>query len=151
MMNIGVHFVDALIHIFGPASFSVAHLREYDRAAGFLVCGRATVRWFLSVNRDDLPLSSNGSSAYRSITLDGEAVDLSNRGADLHTRSYREIVAGRGLDLRSVRPSIEFVAAFNSMPVAPRRGERHPFVQRHAAATRRYSVQGFSNDAPMAR
>lgn len=141
VMNIGVHFIDALVDIFGPASLSIVHLRDYDRAAGFLACGRATVRWFLSVNADDLPPSSS-TSTYRSLNLDNEEIDLSNGLAELHTRSYQEIVAGRGLDLRSTRPSIEIASAFGTAPIELHRGERHLLVQRHLKRSQRHLVQG---------
>jgi UDP-N-acetyl-2-amino-2-deoxyglucuronate dehydrogenase len=131
VMNIGVHFLDALVHIFGLPSLNIVHLRAEQRAAGFLVCGRAAVRWFLSVDGRDLPQAANGASTYRSLSLDDEEIDLSNGMADLHTRSYQEIVAGRGFDLRSVRPAIEIASTFNTAPIELHRGERHPFVQRH--------------------
>lgn len=141
VMNIGLHFIDALIHVFGPATLSIVHLRDYDRAAGFLACGRATVRWFLSVNADDLPPTS-GTSTYRSLNLDNEEIDLSNGLVELHTRSYQEIVAGRGLDLRSTRPAIEIASAFATAPIEPHRGERHPLVQKHLKMNQRHLVQG---------
>jgi UDP-N-acetyl-2-amino-2-deoxyglucuronate dehydrogenase len=129
--NIGVHFFDALVHIFGPASLNISHLRDRDRAAGFLVCGRASIRWFLSVNHNDLPASAAGKRTYRSIVVDGEEVEFSDGFADLHTRSYEEILAGHGFGLEQVRPAIEIVSGFRSARVELHRGERHPFVDRH--------------------
>jgi UDP-N-acetyl-2-amino-2-deoxyglucuronate dehydrogenase len=129
--NIGVHFIDAFVHIFGPASSSIAHVRDQHRAAGCLFCGRAVIRWFLSVHGEDLPASAAGTSTYRSLTLDGEEIDLADGMADLHTRSYQDIVAGRGVDLHTVRPPIEIVSAFRTAPIELRRGERHPFVQKY--------------------
>ena len=49
--NIGVHFFDMLVHVFGPVARNVVQVRERERAAGYLECGRAKVRWFLSVDR----------------------------------------------------------------------------------------------------
>ena len=132
--NIGVHFFDLLVHLFGPPQQNVAHMRERERAAGYLECGRAKVRWFLSVDRRDIPPGSgNGKTTFRSITIDGEDVEFSEGFADLHTRSYEEIVAGRGFDLDTVRPSVEIVSAFRTLPLERRAGERHPFVDRRAA------------------
>jgi UDP-N-acetyl-2-amino-2-deoxyglucuronate dehydrogenase len=128
--NIGVHFFDALVHVFGLASVNIAHLREPTRAAGFMVCGSANVRWFLSVDRSDLPPSANGKSTYRSILIDGEEVEFSGGFEDLHSRSYQEIIAGRGFGTDAARASIDIVSAFRNAKLEPRRGERHPFCDR---------------------
>jgi UDP-N-acetyl-2-amino-2-deoxyglucuronate dehydrogenase len=121
--------------LFGLPQQNVAHLRDRERAAGYLECGRAKVRWFLSVDRRDLPQSAaNGRSTFRSITIDGAEVEFSEGFADLHTRSYQEIVAGRGFGLDLVRPAVEIVSAFGTLPLERRAGERHPFVERYAAA-----------------
>lgn len=129
--NIGVHFFDLLIHLFGPVKRNVAHLRDDARAAGYLECERARVRWFLSVERDDVPPAADGKTTYRSLTIDGEEFEFSEGFTDLHTRSYEEIVAGRGFTLDDVRPSVEVVSAFRSLPIEPRAGERHAFAARH--------------------
>jgi UDP-N-acetyl-2-amino-2-deoxyglucuronate dehydrogenase len=128
--NIGVHFFDVLAFIFGPVGRNVVHLRERERAAGYLECGRARVRWFLSVDRRDIPAAANGKTTYRSITVDGEEVEFSEGFGDLHTRSYEEILAGRGFPLDEIRPSIEIVSAFRAGAVTPSAGEHHPFVAR---------------------
>jgi UDP-N-acetyl-2-amino-2-deoxyglucuronate dehydrogenase len=131
--NIGVHFFDMLSYVFGPTSMNVVHLRERDRAAGFLVCGRANIRWFLSIDRRDLPASvPPDKTTYRSITLDGEMVEFSEGFTDLHTRSYEEILAGRGFGVPEVRPSIDIVSQFRQGPVELNRGECHTIVAQRA-------------------
>ncbi len=133
--NIGVHFFDMLIHLFGPVEMSVAHLRERDRAAGYLECGRAKVRWFLSINRYDIPeRAGDGRSTYRSITVDGQEIEFSDGFADLHTRSYEEILAGRGFGLDEVRPAVAMVSAFRTLPINPHAGSRHPFLASRSAS-----------------
>jgi UDP-N-acetyl-2-amino-2-deoxyglucuronate dehydrogenase len=128
--NIGVHFFDMLSYVFGPATMNVVHLHERERAAGFLVCGRANIRWFLSIDRRDLPAGvPSDKTTYRSITIDGAAVEFSDGFTDLHTRSYEEILAGRGFGIDVVRPSVEIVSQFRQGPVELHRGERHPIVQ----------------------
>lgn len=126
--NVGIHFFDVLGHLFGPVRRNIAHLRERERAAGYLECGRAKVRWFLSVDRSDLPAAANGKTTYRSITMDGEDIEFSEGFTDLHTLSYQEILAGRGFGLDEARASIELVSAFRSCAIEPRAGERHPLV-----------------------
>lgn len=131
--NIGVHFFDMLTHVFGPATRNVVHLREAERAAGYLECGRARIRWFLSVDRRDLPAEvAEKKTTYRSITLDGEEIEFSEGFTDLHTRSYEEILAGRGFRIDTVRPSIGIVSDFRGAAVELGCGEQHPFVQRFA-------------------
>ena len=129
--NIGVHFFDMLSFVFGKVQNNVAHLRTPERAAGFIECERANVSWFLSVDRNDLPVSVQGKkTTYRSITVDGEEVEFSEGFTDLHTRSYEEVLAGNGFGLVEVRPSIEIVSAFRTQPIAPRSGSVHPFAVR---------------------
>jgi UDP-N-acetyl-2-amino-2-deoxyglucuronate dehydrogenase len=132
--NIGVHFFDMLSYIFGPVTQNVVHLHDEDRAAGYLECGRAQIRWFLSVDRKDLPENVQGQkTTYRSITVDGEEIEFSEGFTDLHTRSYEEILAGNGYGIDAVRPSIEIVSSFRTKPVELRAGDQHPFVRNYAA------------------
>jgi len=132
--NIGIHFFDMLAHVFGPVRRSSVHLRDQERAAGFLECGRAKIRWFLSIERADLPAGIGDKSTYRSLTMDGEEVEFSEGFGDLHTRSYQEILAGRGFGIGEVRPSVEFVSAFRKAALEPRAGERHPFAAKIASS-----------------
>jgi UDP-N-acetyl-2-amino-2-deoxyglucuronate dehydrogenase len=110
-MNIGVHFFDLLLWLFGSYERSELHLKRTDKLAGFLELERATVRWFLSVDKYDLPngFLEQGKPAYRSLTVDGEEIEFSSGFTDLHTEVYRDILAGRGFGLREVKPSIELV------------------------------------------
>lgn len=128
--NIGVHFFDMLSFVFGPVSRNEAHLREAERAAGSLECERADISWFLSINRNDLPESVKGKKAtFRSITVDGEEAEFSEGFTDLHTRSYEEIIAGRGFGIEEVRPSIDIVSTFRTAPIVQGNGV-HAFAQR---------------------
>jgi UDP-N-acetyl-2-amino-2-deoxyglucuronate dehydrogenase len=132
--NIGIHLFDLLTYVFGPVRRNIAHLRERERAAGYLECGRAKVRWYLSVDRRDLPENIRGKMAsHRLISVDGEDVEFSDSFTDLHTASYREILAGRGFGLDAVRPSVEIVSEFRKSPIDLSGGERHPLVAEYAA------------------
>jgi len=132
--NIGVHFFDMLSYVFGSVRRNEAHLRQPERAAGFLECERADVSWFLSVDRNDLPPEVRGKkTTFRSITVDNQEVEFSDGFTDLHTRSYEEIIAGRGFGLDEVRSSIEIVSAFRSAPLNNGNSAAHPFARRTAA------------------
>jgi UDP-N-acetyl-2-amino-2-deoxyglucuronate dehydrogenase len=129
--NIGVHFFDMLSFVFGPAKRNEAHLREPERAAGYLECTNADISWFLSVDRNDLPAEMQGKkTTFRSIAIDGEEVEFSEGFTDLHTRSYQEIVAGRGFGIDEVRASIDIVSAFRNAPVTSGHEWRHPSARR---------------------
>jgi UDP-N-acetyl-2-amino-2-deoxyglucuronate dehydrogenase len=129
--NIGVHFFDMLHFIFGPLQENRVHLSTELKAAGYLEYERARVRWFLSIDAADLPLvrAPAGQRTYRSITVDGEEIEFSGGFADLHTRSYEEILAGRGFGLEENRTAIETVAAIRTAQPSPRQGDFHPILR----------------------
>lgn len=129
--NIGVHFYDMLSFVFGPLRTNIVHHRAEDSAAGYLEYEKARVRWVLSINRAHLPPQTPaGQTTYRSITVDGEEVEFSGGFTDLHTESYRSVLAGQGFGLELVRPSIEVVSHIRTAALEPGRGERHPDIGR---------------------
>lgn len=127
--NIGVHFYDMLHFIYGPLQQNIVHMNEPSKAAGYLEYERARVRWFLSLDVNDVPEAERvrGKRTYRAITADGADVEFSDGFTDLHTRSYEEILAGRGFGLEENRVAIETVAAIRNAPVLTT-GEVHPFA-----------------------
>lgn len=131
--NIGVHFFDMLAYVFGAASRNVVHLRSDERAAGYMECGRAKIRWFLSVDRHDLPEAMRESkTTYRSMTIDDEELEFSDGFTDLHTKSYEGILAGEGFGIDEVRPSIDIVSGFRGRAIEPRAGDWHPLARSFA-------------------
>ena len=127
--NIGVHFFDMLYFLFGAFQQSVLHLTADTKASGYLEFERARVRWYLSLDINDVPTSLReaGQRTYRSITVNGEELEFSGGFTDLHTRSYEEILAGRGFGLENNRTAIEVVSGIrNAEPTT--HGELHPFV-----------------------
>lgn len=130
--NIGVHFFDMLHYIFGDLQANVVHLSSETKAAGYLEYENARVRWFLSVDVEDVPDTAReaGQRTYRSITVDGEEIEFSGGFTDLHIRSYEEILAGRGFGLEENRTAISTVAAIRDATIAPLAGDYHPFLKR---------------------
>jgi UDP-N-acetyl-2-amino-2-deoxyglucuronate dehydrogenase len=105
VFNIGIHFLDALIWIFGqPIASQVKH-RDERRASGVFLLGRTTVKWNLSIAREDLPAKAKAPS-FRKITVDGEEIEFSKGFTDLHTVTYRETLAGRGATIADARSAI---------------------------------------------
>jgi UDP-N-acetyl-2-amino-2-deoxyglucuronate dehydrogenase len=126
--NIGVHFYDMLHFIFGKLQRNVVHFANDYKAAGYLEYEKARVRWFLSIDANDLPDSVKGKKpTYRSITVDGEEMEFSEGFTDLHTTSYQEILAGRGYGLEDARHCVETVDVIRSSRiVTPSDNEGHP-------------------------
>ena len=128
--NIGVHFYDMLHFIFGKLQRNVVHFANDFKAAGYLEYEKARVRWFLSIDANDLPESVKGKKpTYRSITVDGDEMEFSEGFTDLHTTSYQEILAGRGYGIEDARHCVETVNTIRSAKIeAPKDQEGHPFV-----------------------
>ncbi|MDU9020983.1 Gfo/Idh/MocA family oxidoreductase [Pseudomonas corrugata] len=129
--NIGVHFYDMLHFIFGKLQRNVVHFNNEYKAAGYLEYEKARVRWFLSIDSNDLPEAVQGKKpTYRSITVDGKELEFSEGFTDLHTASYNEILAGRGYGLEDARHCIETVENIRSLKISDVQGdEGHPFLQ----------------------
>ena len=129
--NIGVHFYDMLLWIFGPVTKSVVHLHTHDRAAGYIELQNARVRWFLSINYDTMPdhIKAKGGRTFRSITVDGDEIEFSGGFTDLHTLSYQEILKGNGFGLSDARASIELVHSIRNATLEPLTGDYHPLAK----------------------
>lgn len=130
--NIGIHFFDVLMWIFGPVSHSAVHLSTPTGVAGSLVLERADVRWFLSIDGDDLPdtCKAGGQTTFRSITIDGEEIEFSGGFTDLHTRVYEDILAGGGYGPEAVLPSIALAHDIRSAEPSGLDPDAHPYLQR---------------------
>jgi UDP-N-acetyl-2-amino-2-deoxyglucuronate dehydrogenase len=130
--NIGIHFFDLLMWLFGPVVESAVHLSESTRAGGQLELERATVQWFLSTDRRDLPFTPEAGhrTTLRSIVVDGDEVEFTDGFADLHTRVYEKVLAGSGFGIEDCRPSIELAHQIRHALVTPPRVVPHPMVTR---------------------
>ncbi len=130
--NIGVHFFDMLAWIFGNVKENMVQILEEDKAAGFLMLEKARVRWFLSIDYNDIPedVKSRGQRTYRSITVDGEEIEFSGGFTDLHTTTYEHILRGDGFGLEDARTSIEMVYTIRNSVPAGLKGEYHPFAKK---------------------
>ena len=102
--NIGIHFFDMLMWVFGSVQHSSVLRNEPRSMKGELVLEKADVRWHLPVQASVVPPGHSG--AYRSLRLDGEPFDFSEGFGDLHTRVYEQAIRGEGFALRDVLPSI---------------------------------------------
>ena len=128
--NIGVHFFDLLLWLFGAAGESRVYHADSQRMAGFLDLERARVRWFLSVAPEDLPFAAEPGkrSTFRSITIDGQELEFTEGFTDLHTRVYERTLAGQGFGIDDARPSISLVHRIRTAPLSPPDDMAHPFL-----------------------
>lgn len=129
--NIGIHFFDMLHFIFGRLQQNTVHLNGEDKAGGYLEYERARVRWFLSIDARDLPAEVKGKkTTYRNIDISGEQLEFSEGFTELHTTSYREVLAGHGYGLDDARHCIETANQIrNAEVVTASKSELHPFVR----------------------
>ncbi len=109
--NIGIHFFDMLIWVFGGVkNIKVKELKE-DTGSGYLELARARVNWKLSINYDHIPVDvkAQGKRTFRSLTMDGKQIEFSDGFTDLHIKSYQEVLRGNGFGLLEVGPTIKLV------------------------------------------
>lgn len=129
--NIGIHFYDMLMWIFGKVQLSTVHMRTPQSAAGFIELENARVRWFLSVDETQLPqnIKESGQKTYRSITVNGKEIEFSKGFTDLHTLSYQGILDGNGFGLKEARPSIELVHQIRTADIVLKKECLHPLIE----------------------
>ena len=129
--NIGIHFFDLLLWLFGEPGDCIVFHSDPERMSGFLELEHARVRWFLSVNPADLtfPAEPGKKSTYRSITIDGQEVEFTEGFTDLHTRVYEETLAGGGFGIEAARPSVNLVHRIRHTTISSPDTLAHPLLQ----------------------
>jgi UDP-N-acetyl-2-amino-2-deoxyglucuronate dehydrogenase len=129
--NIGVHFFDMLTWVFGKVKENIVHVLDDHKAGGILVLDRANIRWFLSIDYNDIPevVRKEGKRTFRSLRMGDQEIEFSDGFTDLHTEMYREIIAGRGFGLTDAKQSINIVYHIrNNQPVGLK-GDYHPILK----------------------
>jgi UDP-N-acetyl-2-amino-2-deoxyglucuronate dehydrogenase len=128
--NIGIHFFDMLMWMFGKVQKNYLFLKQPNKASGFMELENANVKWFLSIDANDLPKENlnNGKSTHRSITIDGKELEFTDGFTDLHTRIYEEVLNGNGFGIEITRPSIEAVYAIRQLPITDQNELFHPIM-----------------------
>jgi len=125
--NIGIHFFDMLIWIFGSVVNSEVYFSKPTKMSGFLELEKAKIRWYLSTDRNDL---QSGSSVLRNITIDGEKIDFSSGFTNLHTKVYENIFQGKGYGIRDARPSIELSYKIRNAEITQNLEKFHPLLKK---------------------
>ena len=130
--NIGVHFYDMLHFVFGELQQNEVHYRDKKTASGYLQYKKARVRWFLSIDANNLPDNAvqGEKLTYRSIIIGDEELEFSGGFTDLHTQSYRNVLAGNGFGIDENRVAIETVEKIRVMPIAEAGERAHPLLSK---------------------
>lgn len=130
--NIGIHFFDLLIWLFGDVIQNDVHYADSRKTGGHIELERANVNWFLSIDCNDLPDTATecGLSTFRSITVDGKEIEFSEGFTDLHTVVYQRTLDGNGFGLDDARPAIKLAHGIRSSVKVDVTSNSHPFLQR---------------------
>lgn len=109
--NIGVHFFDMLLWVFGAVKESRVTEHTAQTASGVLELERADINWMLSIDANTLPdeAKAAGKRTFRTLTIDGEGFEFSDGFTELHTKSYEEILKGNGFRIKETKAAIELV------------------------------------------
>ncbi|GAB1141940.1 Gfo/Idh/MocA family oxidoreductase [Shewanella algae] len=128
--NIGVHFYDMLHFVFGKLKHNEVHYRDEKTASGYLEYERARVRWFLSIDANNLPENAvqGEKLTYRSITIGDEELEFSGGFTDLHTQSYQNILDGNGFGVDENRMAIETVEQIRISSIVTSGENAHPLL-----------------------
>lgn len=129
--NIGVHFYDMLHFVYGAVQENIVHLNTPTKAAGYLEYERARVRWFLSLDVNDVPAEERAKDkrTFRALIADGENLEFSDGFTELHTKIYEDILSGGGFGVEDNRVAIETVSTIRNAPIAPVGELTHPIVK----------------------
>jgi UDP-N-acetyl-2-amino-2-deoxyglucuronate dehydrogenase len=116
--------------LFGNVKTNHLFLRDDLRSAGFIELERAEVKWFLSIDKKNLPHEAveQGKLTYRSITIDNEEIEFNEGFTNLHTRVYEEILHGKGHGIEDARPSIEAAYDIRHLPIVKIEELYHPIL-----------------------
>jgi len=130
--NIGIHFFDLLMWYFGGMERVEVHYSSEDKMSGFIELEKANVKWFLSIDRNDLPeeVVKNGKTTFRSIKVDDKEVEFTEGFTDLHTKVYSETLEGRGFGIETARPSVELVHKIRDENITLNPTVIHPFAMK---------------------
>lgn len=128
--NIGIHFFDMLMWMFGDVQKNHLFLRQSNKAAGFIELQHANVQWFLSIDGKDLPKETieKGKPTHRSITIDGKELEFTEGFTDLHTKIYEDIIRGNGFGIETARQSIEAAYDIRHLPLTNIKELYHPML-----------------------
>lgn len=128
--NIGIHFIDMLLWVFGPMESVIIHHSSPDAVAGLILLKNARVRFFLSINAAHRPSVEgiNAMTPYRNLVIDNEPFDFTGGFTDLHTLSYSRIIDGSGFSIEDASGAIDVLHEINRTTACGLSGDIHPLA-----------------------
>jgi UDP-N-acetyl-2-amino-2-deoxyglucuronate dehydrogenase len=109
--NIGLHFFDILLWIFGGLENVSKSTYNSTSASGTLSLQKATVNWFLSINhsQEKNTHTSEKGVPTRQLMIDGEHIDFTGGFENLHIDLYQRILSGGGISLAECKETIQLL------------------------------------------
>ena len=123
--NIGLHFFDVLLWLFGNVVDTKVIEHTAKKTAGHIEFEKANVNWKLSIAVNDLPPAglTQQKKTFRSLIIDGKEIQFSDGFEELHTRAYKEVLAGKGITLPENKRAIQLVHDIRNF-AAPQKGNK---------------------------
>ena len=110
LYNIGIHLFDLIIFLFGSIKQTTVHFSSSDCFAGVITTQKATIRYFLSIEKEHLKYFSNyPKNNIKLMKINNMKVDLSKNFENLHTISYKNILQNKGYKINDIREGIELI------------------------------------------
>jgi UDP-N-acetyl-2-amino-2-deoxyglucuronate dehydrogenase len=130
--NVGVHFYDMLHYVFGKLKYSEVHYRDTKTASGYLEYERANVKWFLSIDENNLPHNAvkGEKRTFRSVSIGNEEIEFSSGFTDLHTESYQKVLCNEGFGIDENSYAIQTVELIRKQEVINAGNRAHPLLNR---------------------
>ncbi len=109
--NIGIHFFDMLIWVFGSVNKIEIINHSNQSASGYLELENADINWMISIDGSHLPeeIKNSGRRTFRSLKIDKDEINFTEGFDNLHTRSYQQIIEGIGCTLKESSEVIELL------------------------------------------
>jgi UDP-N-acetyl-2-amino-2-deoxyglucuronate dehydrogenase len=104
-INIGIHFFDILLWIFGSVKLFKLYKNTKNEAKGLLNFENATTKWYLSTKK--LSKKSFDDSFIRYMKVDGKKINF-DKFNDLHYENYKKIIYEKKFHISEFRNTIKF-------------------------------------------
>lgn len=128
VLNIGIHLFDMMVWLFGKPEEILLHMLSHNKASGTVRFGRARVKWYLSIDRHDLPDKQTG--PLRVLRMDEQDINFSEGFDNLHTYIYERVMNGKGYRLEDARPGLELVYRVQSTSLCSDKSQAHYLIKK---------------------
>ena len=107
--NIGIHFFDMLLCLFGSVEESMVTQHNPSTSSGMLTLENAHINWTLSIDEQNLPDSVRliGKKTILQLKIDDTSIEFSEGFDHLHSLSYQKILKKGGFRLSETRAAID--------------------------------------------